>query len=75
MTEPDIYGQRHPIESDTLIALELANFEYELKRLDCVEKVAVIEAKRRCPALLTNEFKLMFLRCECFNAKVSRASS
>jgi hypothetical protein len=75
MTAPDKYGQRHPIESDTLIALELANFEYQSKLLDSAEKVALNEATRRCPELLTKEFKLMFLRCECFNAKVSRVSS
>ena len=75
MTAPDKYGQRYPIENDTLIELELANFEYQSKLLDSAEKVALTEATRRCPELLTKEFKLMFLRCECFNAKVSNVSS
>jgi hypothetical protein len=75
MTEPDIYGQRHPVESEMLIVVKLEDFEYEMELLDSVDKVAFIEAKRRCPELLTDKFKLMFLRCECFNAKVSSLSS
>lgn len=68
LSEPDIYGQRHPIENDTLIALKLVDFDFEVKQLDEQDKIALIMAQKQCPSLLTDPFKLMFLRCECFNA-------
>lgn len=68
-TPPDQYGQIHPIETDELIAAKRQEFETELAKIS--EKQNVEMAQQRCPELLTDDFKLMFLRCEVFQANVS----
>lgn len=70
MTEADQYGQRHPIESEDLIRTTLKELEQEIARIAGDKRVAYNQAVEKCPQLLTDEFKLMFLRCEVFNAKV-----
>jgi hypothetical protein len=71
MSEPDLYGQRHPIESDALIRSKLVDFDFEVKQLDrhcaLLNTTALDMAHENCPHLLTESFKLWFLRCEVFD--------
>jgi hypothetical protein len=71
---PDVYGQLHPVETPELIARKRVEFEDELKRVPDHEKICLMQAEEKCPELLTDDFKLMFLRCEVFQAKVTHAS-
>ena len=73
--EEDVYGQVHPFETPELIASTQREFESELRSLPCSETFYVEEAEDRCPELLTNDFKLLFLRSERFCAKVSETVS
>lgn len=68
--EPDIYGQVHPNETAALIKEKLVELESELEKLPAEQKVSLTLAKEKCPQLLTESFKLQFLRCEVFQAKV-----
>jgi hypothetical protein len=70
LTEPDVYGQRHPIENETLIAYKLREFGDEIKKLCPNQSVNLLTAERLCPELVMPSFKLIFLRCECFDAEV-----
>jgi CRAL/TRIO domain len=70
-SEPDCYGGRHPIETEHLIATKLIHFENELGAIPHNKKNALLKAQQTCPHLLTNQFKLKFLRCECFNEKLA----
>lgn len=69
---PDIYGQQHPIESDELIERSIAQFDENVAHLSEKKRTSVSRAEDECPELLTNDLKLMFLRCEVFNAEVRR---
>ena len=71
MMSPDIYGQEHPIETKELIQASLVEFEKEVEKLPAEAKVNLNLAKERCPQVLTDAFKLKFLRCEVFRVKVS----
>lgn len=44
LTEPDLYGQRHPIESEALIAHKLDGFEREVDRIEASDKRALTKA-------------------------------
>lgn len=68
LKESDVYGQRHPIESRQLLEEKLIEFDEAVACLSGNETVHI--AGRRCPELLTSNFKLMFLRCECFKVQV-----
>ena len=67
---PDQYGQLHPEETPELLERKLKAFEEELQKLKPEELKYAKEADAKCPELVTDEFKLMFLRCEVFNADV-----
>ena len=68
---PDQYGQLHPNETAELVESKLKAFEEEVKKLSDDDTKNLKEAQEKCPELLTDQFKLMFLRCEVFNADVS----
>lgn len=69
---PDMYGQLHPMESPELIAEGLKSFEEQLQKiLSANEASCVSQAFSKCPHLMTNKFKLMFLRAEVFNADLA----
>jgi CRAL/TRIO domain len=70
-SEPDCYGGRHPIETDQLLATKLVHFENQLVAISRHKKIALLQAEHQCPYLLTDQFKLKFLRCECFNEKLA----
>ena len=69
---PDAYGQVHPVETPQLVADSLRKFEVELLNLPPIDLQSVELAQKNCPELLTEDFKLVFLRSEVFNADVSR---
>lgn len=69
--KPDMYGQLHPVETDEMIAEKLIEFEEEIKKLPEDSKQSLLQAEEKCPELVTEKFKLIFLRSEVFNADVS----
>lgn len=73
MTEPDIYGQRHPIETAEMIEKGLKDIETELAKIPTKDKVGWEQAKQKCPTLTGDDSKLMFLRAEVFNADLAAA--
>jgi hypothetical protein len=64
-SEPDVYGQVHPVETAALVSTALAAFDASTFH------GASLEARRRCPDLLTREFKLTFLRAEVFDVDLA----
>jgi hypothetical protein len=70
----DIYGQIHPNETPSLVEEKLEEFDNAVAKIPQDEKANLWEAERKCPHLLTDDFKLMFLRCEVFNVDVSPPS-
>ena len=67
----DVYGQRHPIETDKLLRNALRDFDYRLQNnVPDTKKKSVLDAQKKCPDLVNDSFKLMFLRCECFKVDV-----
>jgi hypothetical protein len=71
-TSPDVYGQVHPIESDELVQRKLQELETHLAEIAQTAAAAYGEAQTKCPQLIANDnFKLVLLRCEQFNAKLA----
>jgi len=68
--QPDIYGQVHPTETPELLKQKLAEFDADVKKLPKDKTTSLIIAQKKCPDLLTDAFKLQFLRCEVFRTKV-----
>jgi hypothetical protein len=71
-------GQIHPNETPELIAQKMIEMESEIEKLTIAANpntkqncLQLKEAQERCPEILSDDFKLMFLRCEVFNANVS----
>lgn len=67
----DEYGQNHPLETTELIELGLSNIEKELRLIPSEKKTAWTTAQSLCPDLVGDNHKLLFLRCEVFDAAVS----
>lgn len=70
-TEPDIYGQCHPVETPELIAQGFANLDAELAKIPIQDKAVLMRAMKECPDVVNDKHKLMFLRCEVFNADLA----
>jgi hypothetical protein len=85
-SDPDVYGQRHPIESPTLIATKLQEFNSLIQQqIDMYNSTTITTttkfkttksnepkfmiAERLCPNITTSTFKLLFLRCECYDVE------
>ena len=66
----DQYGQSHVVETTDMKAKALIELEQELDNIPKEDKEYLNEAKEKCPDQLTDDFKLMFLRCDQFNIKV-----
>ena len=68
-TKPDVYGQVHPDETPAKIRTALEEFDLAVQQrvaTNAKKDGSLILALSRCPELLTDDFKLMFLRCEVF---------
>jgi hypothetical protein len=68
---PDIYDQVHPVETEDLVRNKLRAMQDEVAKLPESATTQLRNAQSNCPHLLTDDFRLMFLRCEVFNADVS----
>jgi hypothetical protein len=69
--KPDAYGQVHPMETEDLIQQACIEFDETLDRMPSKKKQNALDAQVKCPELVADSFKLMFLRCECFQTEVS----
>lgn len=68
---PDIYGQKHAIETPALIQDSLELLESELWKLSDEKLSGMRNASMRCPDIFeSKEHRIMFLRCEQFNVDV-----
>lgn len=70
----DMYGQIHPDETPEMIATGLSELRIELSKIPNKESEAYQRASRICPDVMNESHKLMFLRCEVFNADVSKCA-
>lgn len=68
---PDIYGQLHPIETPDLIERKQTEFALEIEKIPSDQRQNAILAEDKCPDIVNTSFKLMFLRCEVFNADLA----
>jgi len=71
---PDIYGQVHPEETLDLVNNRIAAFDKAVKAVTKVESEqnkCLLQATSKCPELLSEKFKLLFLRCEVFNVDLA----
>ena len=66
-----MYGQVHPEETPDLLSNGQEALEKELNKIPIESKTGWLKANKQCLALVNEEHKLLFLRCEVFNAKVS----
>jgi len=72
--QPDEYGQIHVAETLELVQTSLAQFDQAEAAIVAKKHstpTALQQAHSQCPHLLTNDFKLKFLRAEVFNVKLA----
>jgi len=70
-SDPDKYGQFHPIETPVLVQTSLILLNEELEKLSGDEKEAYLKAVEMCPNIVTSDdHKILFLRCEQYNVDV-----
>jgi len=67
----DEHHQKHPLETDDLIENALKDFEYKIEQIPAGEKKCLLDAQCKCPELLTDDFKLMFLRTDVFQVDLA----
>ena len=67
----DLYGQVIPKETPELLSSKFEELETELQKIPSDKKVEWEMALEKCPNLCDEAFKLMFLRCEVFNADLA----
>lgn len=66
----EIYGQKPAMPETTEIVKEgIVGMKAELEEIADSKKSAFKKASSKCPELLTDEFMLMFLRCDLFDTK------
>lgn len=70
-TVRDMYAQVHPIETPELIATGLAKLQKELNLLPAKDTAVFHRATIESPELVDDAHRLMFLRCELFNADLA----
>lgn len=68
-----IYGQKpQPEETSEFLSKSHLGLLEELDKLPDEKKAGWLQAKEKCPNLVGEEHRLMFLRCERFNVEVSK---
>ncbi|CAB9500455.1 Transfer protein [Seminavis robusta] len=67
----DVYGQSHPVETPALLRDSLEAFNALMEKIPEDKKVNAILAESKCPELVTDDFKLVFLRCEVFHVDLA----
>ena len=71
-----IYGQKpQPDETPEFLSKSHAELNAELDKLDDDKRAGWLRAKEECPTLVGEEHRLIFLRCEVFNAEVRTPKS
>eukprot|EP00584_Thalassiosira_punctigera_P005952 CAMPEP_0172540764 /NCGR_PEP_ID=MMETSP1067-20121228/11699_1 /TAXON_ID=265564 ORGANISM="Thalassiosira punctigera, Strain Tpunct2005C2" /NCGR_SAMPLE_ID=MMETSP1067 /ASSEMBLY_ACC=CAM_ASM_000444 /LENGTH=340 /DNA_ID=CAMNT_0013326677 /DNA_START=60 /DNA_END=1082 /DNA_ORIENTATION=+ len=69
---PDLYGQRHAIESAKCVNDSLRLLEKEIRKLPYEKRAGVDRASMICPEMIeSREHRLLFLRCEQFNVDLA----
>ena len=69
---PDLYGQKHAVESAKCVNDSLRLLEKEIWKLDAERRRSLEMASVRCLEIYdSKEHRLQFLRCEQFNVDVS----
>lgn len=71
---PDRFGQVHPVETPEILTKKLKEFDEQVSRETATRtpaNAALLQAMEESPELLTNDFKLMFLRCDVFHVPIS----
>lgn len=69
-----IYGQKsQPNETPDFLAASQSSLAEEIDKLPHDKKAGWIRAVKRCPDLVGDDHRLMFLRCEVFDAKLAAA--
>lgn len=71
--QPDLYGQKHAIETRELIQDSLILLEDEMWKLPEELQGILVRVSIECPEIFeSKQHRLMFLRCEQFNVDVSQ---
>lgn len=71
-TDPDQYGQEHPIETPELISSSLSLLVVELANIRRSDRQYLVEAEEKYPELAkSDEHRILFLRCEMFNVDLA----